>query len=396
MFISPIYVFIFPWLVGISVSFFLAQNSPIFSPVSFLGIFSVLYLLIILFLFNFFFTSYLSKPLDTENLLKEKLNLNALKNLLVLIFYSHLAYFSLAILYSNGFPLLWVIIGSENNYTNFGIPSITGFFNMLRSFGLVSCLLLIFYGDNSQKKYVILISLYFLISSFFLEASRGNGLIMLLHPIGMYLLLRKINIKEILFSIVLIIFFIFFFGFLQALRYSDFNLETLANASEAIGLENANAIFIFLAPFLIYIATPIMNMDLNLSKAPNFSFSLDNSLISLLPTGLRDYLSGGMGEKFGMLIDDAYNTTSFLTPLIMDFGSIGGLFIASFLLILTSWIYSKAKEGNLFYILIWPPFFMSLILSSFNSYFFSLVVITYPLMIILFLKFLLKPKYQFL
>ena len=75
---------------------------------------------------------------------------------------------------------------------------------------------------------------------------------------------------------------------------------------------------------------------------------------------------------------------------------IGGLFIASFLLILTSWIYSKAKEGNLFYILIWPPFFMSLILSSFNSYFFSLVVITYPLMIILFLKFLLKPKYQFL
>lgn len=396
MFISPIYVFIFPWLVGISVSFFLAQNSPTFSPVSFLGIFSVLYLLIILFLFNFFFTSYLSKPLDTENLLKEKLNLNALKNLLVLIFYSHLAYFSLAILYSNGFPLLWVIIGSENNYTNFGIPSITGFFNMLRSFGLVSCLLLIFYGDNSQKKYVILISLYFLISSFFLEASRGNGLIMLLHPIGMYLLLRKINIKEILFSIVLIIFFIFFFGFLQALRYSDFNLETLANASEAIGLENANAIFIFLAPFLIYIATPIMNMDLNLSKAPNFSFSLDNSLISLLPTGLRDYLSGGMGEKFGMLIDDAYNTTSFLTPLIMDFGSIGGLFIASFLLILTSWIYSKAKEGNLFYILIWPPFFMSLILSSFNSYFFSLVVITYPLMIILFLKFLLKPKYQFL
>ena len=396
MFISPIYVFIFPWLVGISVSFFLAQNSPIFSPVSFLGIFSVLYLLIILFLFNFFFTSYLSKPLDTENLLKEKLNLNALKNLLVLIFYAHLIYFSLAILYSNGFPLLWVIIGSENNYTNFGIPSITGFFNMLRSFGLVSCLLLIFYGDNSQKKYVILISLYFLISSFFLEASRGNGLIMLLHPIGMYLLLRKINIKEILFSIILIIFFIFFFGFLQALRYNDFNLETLANASEAIGLENANAIFIFLAPFLIYIATPIMNMDLNLSKAPNFSFSLDNSLISLLPTGLRDYLSGGMGEKFGVLIDDAYNTTGFLTPLIMDFGSIGGLFIASLLLILTSWIYSKAKEGNLFYILIWPPFFMSLILSSFNSYFFSLVVITYPLMIILFLKFLLKSKHQFI
>jgi len=395
MFISPIYIFILPWIIGITVSFFLAQNSFIFSFISFQGIISVLYLLIILIFFTFFFTSYLSKPLDTENLLKEKLNLNALKNILILIFLSHLIYFSLATLYSNGFPLLWVMIGSENNYTNFGIPSITGFFNMLRSFGLVSCLLLFFYGDNSQKRYVFLISLYFLTSAFFLETSRGTGLIMLLHPIGMYLLLKKIKTKEILLSIVLIIFFIFFFGFLQALRYSDFSLDTLSNASEAIGLADTNAIFIFLAPFLIYIATPIMNMDLNLLKAPNFSFALDNSLISILPTGLRDYLSGGMEEKYGVLIDDAYNTTSFLTPLIMDFGSIGALFIASLLLILTSWIYAKAKEGNLFYILIWPPFFMSLMLSSFNSYFFSLVVITYPLMVILSLKFLLKPKYQF-
>ncbi len=392
MFISPIYVFIFPWLVGITISFFLAQNSTIFFSISFLSIISIFYLSFILIFFTIFFKSYLSKSIDTENLLKKKLNLNALKNLLILIFYSHLIYFFIASLYSNGFPLFWLIIGSENNYTNFGIPSISGFFNMIRSFGMVSCILLFLYGDYSQKRYVFLISLYFFTSSFFLEASRGNGLIMLLHPIGMFLLLKKIKTKEILLSAALLMIFIIFFGFLQALRYSDFSFETLVSASEAIGLDNTNVIFIFLAPFLIYLATPIMNMDLNLLKAPNFSFTLDNSLISILPSGLRDYLSEGMGEKFGVLIDDAYNTTSFLTPLIMDFGSIGGLFIASLLLILTSWIYVKAREGSIFYILIWPPFFMSLILSCFNFYFLSLVVVSYPIMIIIFLKFLIKPE----
>ena len=392
MFISPIYVFIFPWLVGITVSFFLAQNSTIFFSISFLSIISIFYLSFILIFFTIFFKSYLSKSIDTENLLKKKLNLNALKNLLILIFYSHLIYFFIASLYSNGFPLFWLIIGSENNYTNFGIPSISGFFNMIRSFGMVSCILLFLYGDYSQKRYVFLISLYFFTSSFFLEASRGNGLIMLLHPIGMFLLLKKIKTKEILLSAALLMIFIIFFGFLQALRYSDFSFETLVSASEAIGLDNTNVIFIFLAPFLIYLATPIMNMDLNLLKAPNFSFTLDNSLISILPSGLRDYLSEGMGEKFGVLIDDAYNTTSFLTPLIMDFGSIGGLFIASLLLIFTSWIYVKAREGSIFYILIWPPFFMSLILSCFNFYFLSLVVVSYPIMIIIFLKFLIKPE----
>ena len=84
-------------------------------------------------------------------------------------------------------------------------------------------------------------SLFFLTSAFVLVTSRGSGLLMLLRPIGMYLLLKKIKTKEILLSIVLIIFFIFFWIF-QALRYSDFSLDTLSNASEAIGLADTNAI----------------------------------------------------------------------------------------------------------------------------------------------------------
>ena len=122
-----------------------------------------------------------------------------------------------------------------------------------------------------------------------------------------------------------------------------------------------------------------MNMDLNLLNAPDFSIGLNYSLTNILPSAIKNLLALNPDEKYGLLASEAFNTTSFLTPFILDFGAIGGILIASLFLILTAWIYTKAKEGHIFCILIWPPFFMSLVLSSFNLFFLSLVVVIYPL-----------------
>ena len=64
-----------------------------------------------------------------------------------------------------------------------------------------------------------------------------------------------------------------------------------------------------------------MNMDLNLQNAPDFKFSPDKSFSLLLPSFIRNYLSPAEGdrEKYGLLVSSAYNTSSFLTPLIIDF-----------------------------------------------------------------------------
>ena len=133
-------------------------------------------------------------------------------------------------------------------------------------------------------------------------------------------------------------------------------------------------------------------MDLNLSNSPDFSIGLNYSLTNILPSALKNFLSLNQDDKYGLLVTDVFNTTSFLTPLILDFGAIGGLLIASLFLILTAWIYIKAKEGAIFYILIWPPLFMSLVLSSFNLFFLSLVVVIYPLFTLFFSRNLLKPS----
>ena len=177
---------------------------------------------------------------------------------------------------------------------------------------------------------------------------------------------------------------------IQVLRYGDFDLELLTNNAEFVGLENPNIFLLFFIPAFLYLSTPIMNMDLNLSNSPDFSIGLNYSLTNILPSALKNFLSLNQDDKYGLLATDAFNTTSFLTPLILDFGAIGGLLIASLFLILTAWIYIKAKEGAIFYTNMVPYlclwFYLHLI------YFLSLVVVIYPLFTLFFSRNLLKSS----
>ena len=234
------------------IAFILGINSNIFFEISNFGIFAFSYLFFIFLFFLLFFRFYSLPSKNLDKILIEGINFFALKNLLILIFISHVIYLICATIFLGGFPLYWIIIGDERTYVDFIIPSISGLFNLTRSFGLVACLLLLMFGNRNNKKYVYLIGAYFLLSSFFIETSRGNGLVMLLHPIGMYLLLRKIYSKQLSYSFLLFFSFIFFFGLIQVLRYGDFDLEMLINNAEFVGLENPN-IFpaICLIPFVV-------------------------------------------------------------------------------------------------------------------------------------------------
>ena len=379
MYISPIFLFSLPWIFGILTAYVLGANSNDLFKISNISILALSYLIFIFLFFLILFKSYSLQSKNLDKFLIEKINFFALKNLLILIFLSHIFYFICATIFLGGFPLYWVIIGDGRTYVDFVIPSVSGFFNMIRSFGLVACLLILMFGESAHKKYVFIIGSYFLISSFLLETSRGNGLVMILHPIGMYLLLSNIHLKQLIFSFLMFFLFILLFSLIQVLRYSDFDLEVLTNNAAFVGLENTNIFFLFLIPFFLYLSTPIMNMDLNLLNAPDFSIGLNYSLTNILPSAIKNLLALNPDEKYGLLASEAFNTTSFLTPFILDFGAIGGILIASLFLILTAWIYTKAKEGHIFCILIWPPFFMSLVLSSFNLFFLSLVVVIYPL-----------------
>lgn len=394
MYLSPIIIFLIPWVLGSIATFYYSENSIIFNDLSSTGLWYLSLLSLFMIYSILIFNIQRRKRVDIENIVKKKINFNSLKQLVSLIVISHLSIMILAIVYSSGFPLFWIFTGDIKTYANYGIPTISGLGNMIRAFGLVGCLILYLYGTKAQKKTGVYSAFYFLFTAFFIELSRGNGSVLIAHAIGFYFLIKKITIKNFLTTMLIIIVFIPFFAFLQVLRYGDFDLERANDQLLNVGINEASATNLFITPLVLYTSTPIMNMDLNLKSAPDFKFSPDSSIETLVPTFLRNiiYTRREYVADCGDLISCAYNTTSFLTPLIKDFGRYGALFFAIIILMVSSFIYSKARDGNLYYILLWPPIFMSLVLSSFNMYFFSLVVVLYPVVLSLSYNFLIKKQ----
>ncbi len=394
MYLSPIIIFLIPWIFGSITTYYYSNNSTVFSDLSSTGIWYLSLLALFMFYSILIFNIQRRERVDIENIVKKKLNFNSLKQLVTLIVIAHFSIMILAIVYSSGFPLYWIFTNDTKTYAEYGIPTISGLGNMIRAFGLVGSLILYLYGTKAQKRTGLYSAIYFLFTAFFIELSRGNGSVMIAHAIGFYFLIKKISFKNTLSTALAILVFIPFFSFLQILRYGDFELERANEQLLNVGIYDSSVLNLFLTPLILYTSTPIMNMDLNLQRAPDFKFSPDASIETLVPTFVRDiiYTRRDYINDCGDLISCAYNTTSFLTPLIKDFGRYGALFFAILILMISSFIYSKAREGSLYYILLWPPVFMSLIFSSFNMYFSSLVVVLYPLVISLSYNFLIKKQ----
>ena len=383
-----------PWIFGSITTYYYSNNSAVFSDLSSTGIWYLSLLALFMFYSILIFNIQRRERVDIENIVKKKLNFNSLKQLVTLIVIAHFSIMILAIVYSSGFPLYWIFTNDTKTYAEYGIPTISGLGNMIRAFGLVGSLILYLYGTKAQKRTGLYSAIYFLFTAFFIELSRGNGSVMIAHAIGFYFLIKKISLKNTLSTALAILVFIPFFSFLQILRYGDFELERANEQLLNVGIYDSSVLNLFLTPLILYTSTPIMNMDLNLQRAPDFKFSPDASIETLVPTFVRNiiYTRRDYINDCGDLISCAYNTTSFLTPLIKDFGRYGALFFAILILMISSFIYSKAREGSLYYILLWPPVFMSLIFSSFNMYFSSLVVVLYPLVISLSYNFLIKKQ----
>lgn len=394
MYLSPIIIFLIPWIFGSITTYYYSNNSAVFSDLSSTGIWYLSLLALFMFYSILIFNIQRRERVDIENIVKKKLNFNSLKQLVTLIVIAHFSIMILAIVYSSGFPLYWIFTNDTKTYAEYGIPTISGLGNMIRAFGLVGSLILYLYGTKAQKRTGLYSAIYFLFTAFFIELSRGNGSVMIAHALGFYFLIKKISLKNTLSTALAILVFIPFFSFLQILRYGDFELERANEQLLNVGIYDTSVSNLFLTPLILYTSTPIMNMDLNLQRAPDFKFSPDASIETLVPTFVRDiiYTRRDYINDCGDLISCAYNTTSFLTPLIKDFGRYGALFFAILILMISSFIYSKAREGSLYYILLWPPVFMSLIFSSFNMYFSSLVVVLYPLVISLSYNFLIKKQ----
>ena len=126
MYISPIFLFSLPWIFGILTAYVLGANSNDLFKISNISILALSYLIFIFLFFLILFKSYSLQSKNLDKFLIEKINFFALKNLLILIFLSHIFYFICATIFLGGFPLYWVIIGDGRTYVDFVIPSVSG------------------------------------------------------------------------------------------------------------------------------------------------------------------------------------------------------------------------------------------------------------------------------
>lgn len=280
--------------------------------------------------------------------------------------------FLVEIIYSGGVPAFW---GGQRGYSEFGIPMIHGFSNMLR--GLIfSNLILFFIFKFNVPKYLIVLSVLTLLSSLILEQSRGAFVITLAFGLGPIVLFLKFSLKKILQGLIVLSVLIPLFSIYQFIRYADSPISETAIIVDLVKSDD-QAYKYLLEPIFNYIATPVLNAGLNIDIAPLYKFSPINTLQPLVPSTFRHYLFANNQAVYGELINEAFNTTTFVTPFVQDFGLIGGFLFISAFIFFAHYVYAKARHGSLWHIIAFPALIMCLVLSIFSSYLTSLVTIVY-------------------
>jgi len=287
--------------------------------------------------------------------------------------------YPVSILYSGGPPFLWVLHGSDKSYGDFGVPTFTGLLNMIRAFVLSGYVLL--YLQTKRRRY-LLVPL-FLIFTALLEISRGAILVLLSQALGIVMLRRNVSLKMLARLAVMGVILVVAFGVIGDFRGTPVDEESLAGEQEWLGDAPPGVLIGF-----AYVVSPLNNLyygaeSLQPSYTPYFTFA------TLLPTILRSVLFPDIGQGVYPIDikNEAFNATTFYSPLASDFGWYGAGAVACLLQFICAYVHVRAKRGSLYFTLIYPPLYMSVVLSVFYMYFFSLVTVCYPLLGALYLRY---------
>jgi hypothetical protein len=336
--------------------------------------------------------------------------------------------FLINIYFSDGLPLIWRLMGLNRSYVEFGLPTLTGFTNLLRCF-ILSLSIWLFVKYRHKKNALIVVLM--IISSIF-ELSRGNTIYLLLFGIAVILLLKKINLSLIGILLASSICFICLFGLVEHYRYPASSrpipLESIVDKVNLLEEENAtrsnsipqrefnkspemllrekirrteelrilsrkeeirsnwNSSFLRKLPMgftsvYIYISTPLNNLYFAKVKGiiplgyPYYTLQL------LVPSIIRIKYFRDEPKYPIVLRSNAYNATTFYSPLIADFGVPLAALLVVVIQIIVCFVHLKAKQGDFYSQLSYTPLFMSICLSFFFNYFFSLGVLLFPVLV---------------
>ncbi|MFQ6757716.1 MAG: oligosaccharide repeat unit polymerase [Deltaproteobacteria bacterium] len=277
--------------------------------------------------------------------------------------------FSFVVYKSGGVPILWRMAHINKSYTDFGVPTLSGFANMIRAF--IFCLSIVLWLKVKEKRALVIAVI--LLTTSLLEFARANTIYLVLHGVAIILLLRPLRIKHIAAIAVVIPILVILFGIVEQIRTPN------GSGGEAIQKYTSvlNKLPYGFTTTYLYLTTPVSNLYYAVNKGivpNNFPYY---TLQTVLPTILRDQIH--VPNRYPIALRrESHNATTFYSPFIADYGIMVAGFLVFVIQFFVSWVHLQAMRGDIFYSLIYSPLFASIALSFFYNYFITLGVLLFP------------------
>lgn len=221
------------------------------------------------------------------------------------------------IVYSGGLPLVWLIIGSEKGYADFGLPSLHGVMNAILL--VASIISFRLWLSDRQAKYLLVPAgsvLWGLI-----VISRHLVLVNILQMCFLYFIVKDIKVSWslILKTLCYMLLAVVLFGYVGDLRSGR---ETLFEAAQ-IDFDYPEAMPSGFLWIYLYLTTPLNNLFNTVDNYTNFSYSAYYTLSQLVPSFLRSLIYSADELVKGELVSETFNVSTAYVDAFKDYGLVG-------------------------------------------------------------------------
>ncbi len=277
-----------------------------------------------------------------------------------------------------GFPMLWIVIGDERSYRDFGFLSINGLINSM----VLACAISGVYCwlVSNNKKYLIPLGVVFVYAS--LIFNRQMLFTMAFEAMVLYLIQRPVGIKILARISLLLALLISLNGIIGQYRTGHEELKELFQVQYEYSEIPGSIMWMY-----AYVTTPLNNLINTIYSAdPSWNPLFFNTISTLFPSVVRGELFADVTLLSAQLYSNAFTvSTAFVDPY-LDYGPLGmavyGVlfgFVAQL-----AWFYPTPRSRLMYCVLA-----QSVILSIFTNFLFYL-----PSIFQLFWLHLIGSKYQ--
>lgn len=297
-----------------------------------------------------------------KSVINSKENIGITSRFKRIVFISIFIYFLVEffqVIYFQGFPLLWLILGIPKTYFDYGIPSLNGFIKAIYLFATTG-FCIIYLEEKKRWQFLVLI---FLLSIPVALVTRQVLMSVFLQCACCCLIYRPHLVKRFLiFGIILLAVFIYVGNIRSGLMHLVEILRPYDYYPQ------------FLYPLLwiyAYVVTPFNNINAAFDSITPFGYPY-REISSLIPTALR---GDSATESVIDLVHKNMTVSTFYVEPLVDFGPFYAfMFMAVFQYFLFTSFKRVQNKGSLINILEYSILYMIMILSIFSNLLLALPV----------------------